>query len=103
MVSQHYFTFPFQIPRVVAEISNWPQYLSNYLLRRRQPAEYRLRKGFRLIDSRGTLAGTIAVVFVRREYGPMEDYRTIVDIGANMGTFTVYAALKCPTAKIYCF
>jgi FkbM family methyltransferase len=103
MISQHYFTFPFQLPRVIGQISNWPLYLSNYLLRRKRPAEYRLRNGYRLIDGRGTLAGTIAVVFVRREYGPMEDFKTILDIGANMGSFMVYAALKCPNAKIYCF
>ena len=61
MISQHYFTFPFQIPRVIGQIRNWPLYLSNYLLRRKQPAEYEMRNGFRLIDGRGTLAGTIAV------------------------------------------
>jgi FkbM family methyltransferase len=33
----------------------------------------------------------------------MQDYRTIVDIGANMGSFAVYAALVCPNSKIYCF
>lgn len=103
MISQHYFTFPFQMPRVISQIRNWPLYLINYLLRRNRPAEYTLRDGFRLIDSRGTLAGTIAVVFVRREYGRMQNYRTIVDIGANMGAFGVYAALACPNAKIYCF
>ncbi len=103
MISQHYFTFPFQLPRVISQIRNWPLYLLNYLLRRKRPAVYQLRNGFQLIDGRGTLAGTIAVIFVRREYGPMQDYRTIVDIGANMGSFTVYAALTCPNAKIYCF
>ncbi len=103
MISQHYFTFPFQLPRVISQIRNWPVYLFNYLLRRKRPAEYTLRRGFRLIDGRGTLAGTIAVIFVRREYGPMQDYRTIVDIGANMGSFAVYAALTCPNSKIYCF
>ena len=33
----------------------------------------------------------------------MQDYRTIIDIGANMGSFAVYAALTCPNAIIYCF
>jgi FkbM family methyltransferase len=104
MISQHYFTFPFQIPRVIGQIRNWPLYLSNYLLRRKQPAEYEMRNGFRLIDGRGTLAGTIAVVFVRREYGPMDaDWQTIVDIGANMGSFAVYAAMTCPKARIFGF
>jgi FkbM family methyltransferase len=104
MISQHYFTFPFQLSRVVSQVRNWPLYLFNYLLRRNRSAEYLLRSGFRLIDNRGTLAGTIAVIFVRREYGRMQDdYRTIVDIGANMGAFVVYAAQACPNAKIYCF
>ena len=103
MISKNYFTFPFQLPRVISQIRNWPLYLSNYLMRRKRPAEYELRNGFQLIDGRGTLAGTIAVVFIRREYGPMQDYRTIVDIGANMGSFSVYAAMTCPNAQIYCY
>ncbi len=103
MITQNYFTFPFQLPRVISQIHNWPLYLSNYLLRRKRPAEYKLKNGFRLIDGTGTLAGTIAVIFIRREYGSMKDYRTIIDIGANMGSFAVYAALACPNAKIYCF
>ena len=103
MISQNCFTFPFQLPQVISQIRNWPLYLLNYLLRRNRLAEYKLRNGFRLIDGRGTLAGTIAVIFIRREYGRMQDYRTIVDIGANMGGFAVYAALSCPNAKIYCF
>ena len=67
------------------------------------PAEYRMRNGIRLMDATGTLAGTIAVVFVRREYGRLRNLRTIVDIGANMGSFSVYAANSCPEADIYCY
>jgi len=103
MISQNYFTFPYYFPSIIRQISNWPLYLFNYLMRRNRPAEYRLRTGFRLIDGRGTLAGTMAVVFIRREYGRMKDYRTIIDIGANMGAFAVYAGMNCPNATIYCF
>jgi FkbM family methyltransferase len=103
MISQHYFTFVFYLPRLVGQIRNWPSYLWNYLSRRRRPAEYRLRNGWRLIDGTGTLAGTIAVVFVRREYGRLSDLRTIVDIGANMGSFTIFAAMNNPNATIYSF
>jgi len=79
------------------------KYLFNYVLRRNRPAEYRTRTGFRLIDGRGTLAGTLAEVFVRREYGSLERFRTIVDIGANMGSFAVYAAQSRPDARIFCY
>lgn len=103
MITQNYFTFPFYIPRICSLWSNWPEYLFNYVLRRQKPAEYRMRCGFRLIDGRGSLAGTLAVVFVRREYGSLEGFRTIVDIGANMGSFAVYAAQSCPDARIYCY
>jgi FkbM family methyltransferase len=103
MILQNYLTFPFYIPRICSLWSNWPEYLFNYALRRHKPAEYRTRKGFRLIDGRGTLAGTLAEVFVRREYGSLERFRTIVDVGANMGSFAIYAAQSCQGARVYCY
>jgi FkbM family methyltransferase len=103
MISLHYFTFPFYLPRVYRLWKNWPQYLVDYVLRRRTAAEYRMRDGTRLVDGQGTLAGTIAVVFIRREYGTVDNFRTIVDIGANIGSFAIYAAQSSPGATIYCF
>ena len=102
-ISTNLVTFPLYIPRICALFVNWPEYLANYALRRRKRAEYVLRDGYKLVDGTGTLAGTIAVVFVRREYGEFRDFKTIVDIGANMGSFAIYAARCCPDAKIYCY
>jgi FkbM family methyltransferase len=103
LISQNYFTFPFYLPRVYRQWKNWPQLLRNYLLRRNIAAEYLTRDGIRLVDGQGTLAGTIAVVFIRREYGTVHDFRTIVDIGANVGSFAVYAAQSNPSARVYCY
>jgi len=103
MISQNYFTFPFYVPRVCRLWRNWPEYLANYVFRRTARAEYLTRDGIRLIDARGSMAGTIAVVFIRREYGTVERFRTMVDIGANVGIFAVYAAQSNPRAKIYCY
>lgn len=103
MISRNYFTFPFYIPRIYRLWSNWPQYLYNYVMRRAGPVEYRLRGGARMIDGSGDLTGTLAVVFVRREYGDVEKFQTIVDVGANVGSFAIYAALSSPDAHIYCF
>ncbi len=100
MISQHFFTFPFYIPRTLQLFANWPEYLLNYLSRSKRPAEYRLRNGTRLIDSVGTMAGTVAVVYLRREYGMPHDARVIVDIGANMGCFSVFAAGLCQDATV---
>lgn len=103
MLSKHAFTLPFYLPRILREWDNWRGYLLNYLFRKRAPAEYRARNGLRLVDNTGTLAGTIAVVFVRREYGTLDSYNTIVDIGAHLGSFAVYAATSLPQARIYCY
>lgn len=62
-----------------------------------------MRSGIRLRDEMGELPGTMAVVFVRREYGSLKKFKTIVDIGAHIGTFAVYAAQSCPEAKIFCY
>jgi len=102
-LSPHYFTFLFYIPRIICIFRNWPLYIVNYVGRRKNPAHYNLRNGHKLIDATGTLAGTIAVVFLRREYGSLNNLRTIVDIGANMGAFTIYSAGLSRYARIYCY
>lgn len=103
MITWNYFTLPFQIPRIYSLLSNWPEYLCNYFLRRRTPAEYVLRNGYRLVDSTGTLPGTLAQVFIRKQYGSVERFRVIVDVGANIGSFAIFAAQSNPQARIYCY
>jgi FkbM family methyltransferase len=103
MFSQHVFTFPVYVPRVLLLFRNWPLYLKNYLFRKKEAADYQFRNGLRLRDTAGTLAGTIAVVFIRREYGILGDFGTIIDIGANMGCFAIYAAGGATRARVFCF
>src|SRR5262245_3883794 len=103
MLSKNVFTFPFYLPRIFTLCANWPEYLYNYLTRKRRRGEYRMRNGIRLVDEMGDVPGTMAVVFVRQEYGALKEFRTIVDIGAHLGVFAVYAASSCPDARIYCY
>ena len=103
MITQNYFTLPFYVPRICRLWTNWPEYLLNYGLRRQRPTQYQLRSGLRLIDATGTLPGTLAEVFVRRRYGTVARFRTIVDVGANVGSFAVYAAQSSPRARIFCY
>jgi len=103
MITQNYFTLPFYVPRICRLWTNWPEYLLNYGLRRQRPTQYQLRSGLRLIDATGTLPGTLAEVFVRRRYGTVDRFRTIVDVGANVGSFAVYAAQSSPRARILCY
>lgn len=103
MITQNYFTLPFYIPRICSLWTNWPEYLLNYVLRRQRPTQYHLRSGLRVIDTTGTLPGTLAEVFVRQRYGSVARFHTIVDVGANVGSFAVYAAHSSPRARIFCY
>src|SRR3989337_4251228 len=103
MITQNYFTLPFHMPRICRLWSNWPEYLLNFVLARCRPTEYRMRSGLRVIDGTGTLPGTLAEVFVRKRYGSVEHFRTIVDVGANVGSFALYAAQACREARIFCY
>jgi FkbM family methyltransferase len=102
-ITKNFLTFPIYIPQIVKIFKNWQFYLYNYLSRRVKPAKYYFRNGLIVVDGVGTLAGTIAVVFIRKEYGNIDRFQTIVDIGANMGTFALYAACSSKNAKIYCY
>jgi FkbM family methyltransferase len=84
-------------------VENWPTFLANYTGLSHRGGTYRLRNGMRLSDEEGLLTGTIAVVFLRKHYGTFRDKSVIVDIGANIGVFTLYAAAQCPEARIYSF
>lgn len=103
MITQNHFTLPFYVPRICRLWTNWPEYLCNYVLRRRRPTQYQMRSGLRVMDATGTLPGTLAEVFVRRRYGAVARFRTIVDIGANVGSFALYAAQDSPAARIFCY
>jgi FkbM family methyltransferase len=91
------------LPRIVLTISNWVVFLLHYLGLRTGPSCISFRNGLRICDSEGTVAGTIAVVFIRRHYGPLGKERVIVDVGANVGVFSLYAASRCPSAVVYSY
>lgn len=50
---------------------------------------------------------TIWEIFIRKNYNPkgfeIEDKDVIIDIGANMGIFSIYAAKKAKNGKVYSF
>src|SRR5688572_6432230 len=79
------------IPSTVRTIKNWPTYFLYYLGIKQGGASYFFRNGATLSDKEGTLSGNIAVVFIRRHYWPVTDKAVVVEIGANIGTFAIYA------------
>lgn len=64
------------------------------------PRELSLRDGKRLAVETYEDLATAWVIFCRREYRVPRDARTIMDVGANRGMFSVHAASRCPAARI---
>src|SRR5712672_2377965 len=92
-----------EIVRCAAETSQWigvtgallgfshPAYPSNLRLRRGEPIALQ-----ELADLK-----TFWQIFARRVYRVSASDRTIVDIGANIGLFALYAARQAPAARIF--
>src|SRR3974390_562522 len=85
-----------------AETGQWRVLALAYLKARplHYPYELKLRSGHRLRLQERTDLVIFWLVFVRRHYPVRETDNTIVDVGANIGIFTLYAAREAPAAKI---
>jgi FkbM family methyltransferase len=68
-------------------------------------ATIELASGMRFAIAHASDAWTIVQVIGRNDYrvGPSESWRTVIDIGANIGTFAVLAARAAPAARVLCF
>jgi FkbM family methyltransferase len=91
-----------EILRCCRETDNWLTITLGYLRLKKLdfPFQLRLRSG-----EKRTLAEPIDVVifwlvFVRRHYPVNVSDHVIVDVGANIGVLTIYAARQAPNARI---
>jgi hypothetical protein len=73
-------------------LRNWPRFVVDYVTASDAPRVYTLRSGVELETREAIDAATIGVVFLSREYGPIGPHWTVIDVGANIGAFTLYAA-----------
>jgi FkbM family methyltransferase len=91
------------IPRIALRVRNWPRFLITYMRLSERPATYRLRRGDTAILARsGIDVSTIAVIFIKEDYGATIGGGTVVDIGANIGVFALFAAAE-PDTRVYAY
>lgn len=98
-----------KIPKIVSLMRNWPLYSLNWLHVIDKKATYYFRNGYKIETIEGIDACTINGVFVLEQYKkPFEntDHRThptVIDLGANIGAFSLYTKTNIPNAKIFCY
>jgi len=99
---------------IIANTKNWPLIIFNYLNPISQkPIDFIFKRDLRIIINKGhgkyetTGLATIWEIVIKKNYNPrgfeikLKDI--IIDIGANIGIFSIYAAKKAIYGKIYSF
>ena len=91
-----------ELNRCIACTPNWFTFLKCYLLRRNAqgPFSFLTRRGSSLCVLDWDELTTLWHVFCRREYEVPDDAKIIVDLGANFGAFSIWAAENYPKAFI---
>ena len=90
-------------PLAARHIRNWPRFMASYAWGAVPRSPYVFRSGARLQIGRGVDHVPIIEIFLRQEYGTVPDGAVIVDIGANVGTFSVYAGTSARNLTIYAY
>jgi FkbM family methyltransferase len=88
---------------VARVIGDWPRFMFHYSLGLVPSSPYVFRSGARLQIGRGVDHAPIIEIFVRHDYGPVPDGATVIDLGANIGAFAIYAATTARDAIVYAY
>lgn len=75
----------------------------NYALGLTPRNPYLFRNGARIKIGRGIDHAVIIEIFLRQDYGEMPDDAVILDLGANIGAFTVYATTTARNVTVYAY
>jgi FkbM family methyltransferase len=90
-------------PLVARKIKNWPTFMYHYVLGLTPREGYFFRNGAQLKIGRGVDHVPIIEIFLREDYGKMKDDSVIIDLGANIGVFTVYATVTARNTEVYAY
>ena len=89
------------VPLIMIKIRNWMKFLLNYTELKNESGIYTFRNGIKFKTEENVDVATIAVIFLKKDYGNIKRNSTVIDIGANIGVFSVYAGLR--NCKVYAY
>lgn len=91
------------IPIIIFKIKNWHTFLLNYMGFKNEANIYKFRNGINIKTNEGVDSDTITVIFIKKDYGKIRDNSIIIDIGANIGVFSVFAASTSKNTIVYAY
>lgn len=80
------------LPKIISQIKNWPDFILHYSGLKKGAAEYIFRNGIQIKAEDPVSAATIVVVFIKKDYGNIHDDSVVIDVGANIGVYSIFAA-----------
>jgi len=90
-------------PLAARKLMSWPRFMCNYAFGLVPEQPYRFRNNARIKIGRGVDHVPIIEIFLREDYGTIEDGAVILDLGANIGIFAVYAAMSARDVTVYAY
>lgn len=83
------------LPIIICRIKNWVDFVLNYAGLaglNGGGGTYVFRNGLKIKTKDTISSSTIAVIFIKKDYGNVSDNSVIIDIGANIGVYSIFAA-----------
>ncbi|MBN2368845.1 FkbM family methyltransferase [Candidatus Woesearchaeota archaeon] len=91
------------VPKIIFKIKNWKAFLWTYLRLGSYTGIFRFRDGTKIKTSDPIDTSTISVIFIREDYGKVKNNSVVIDIGANIGVYSVYACMTSKNTKVYAY
>lgn len=88
---------------ILAGVRNWPVLVMDYLGPGRATRTYRMRDGTLISTQQPVDAANVGAIFFRKDYGPIADGSVVIDVGANIGIFALYAARTSRGSTVYSY
>lgn len=90
------------LPAIIFKIKNWPEFLLSYAGFKEGGGVFKFINGLKIKTNDNVSSATIAVIFIKKDYGEIKDNSVIIDIGANIGVFSLYAS-NAKNTIVYAF
>ncbi|MFA5948636.1 MAG: FkbM family methyltransferase, partial [Candidatus Gracilibacteria bacterium] len=81
------------LPAIIFQIKNWLNFILHYLNIDKGASEYIFRNGIKIKTKDAVSSATIAVIFIKKDYGDVPDNSIVIDIGANIGVYSIFSAI----------
>ena len=91
------------LPLAIQHVENWAAFVFHYALGLTPDCPYRFRSGASIRIERALDHVPLIEIFLRRDYGRVADGAVILDLGANIGAFSIYAASTARGVQVYAY